>query len=178
MRVVCSLASSLAITALAACYSTPQPDCGFLCGPAGECPDNYQCGSDNVCHRAGSPASLVCGVDAAVDSPRPDADVTPPTLTSSTPAANATGVAASSAITIVFSEPVIGVDTSTFRVDAAGSAIGGPVTSSSPTTYTFTPSAPLTANATITVTLLAGIHDGAGNVLAPAPTTFSFQTAP
>jgi hypothetical protein len=120
----------------------------------------------------------VCGVDAAIDAPRPDADVTPPSFVSSTPADGATGVAASTTINVVFSEPVISVDTSTFRVDASGSAIGGPVSMVSTSSYTLTPLAPLPANTTITVTLLAGIHDGAGNVLAPAPATFSFTTAP
>ena len=37
---------------LAGCYETPKPACAFLCGSGGECPDGYQCSTDdNRCHR-------------------------------------------------------------------------------------------------------------------------------
>jgi len=49
-----------------ACYDVPKPDCGFQCGPSGECPDGYVCGSDQRCHRLGAPSTLVCDtLDAA-----------------------------------------------------------------------------------------------------------------
>jgi hypothetical protein len=59
-----------------ACYEVPAPDCGFLCGPNGACPDDYMCADDHHCHRIGAPADLVCstpdaapdaGIDAAID---------------------------------------------------------------------------------------------------------------
>lgn len=50
----------LSAAALSACYSPPEPDCGFVCGSGGSCPDGYTCASDNVCHRNGTPASLSC----------------------------------------------------------------------------------------------------------------------
>jgi hypothetical protein len=43
-----------------ACYSPPEPDCGFVCGSGGACPDDYTCASDNICHRNGSSPSLMC----------------------------------------------------------------------------------------------------------------------
>jgi hypothetical protein len=61
---------------LAACYDVPRPDCGFVCGPGGVCPEGYSCASDNRCHRDGAPADLTCAtpdaalpIDAAVDVP-------------------------------------------------------------------------------------------------------------
>ena len=50
----------LSAAALSACYSPPEPACGFVCGSGGSCPDGYACASDNVCHRDGTPASLSC----------------------------------------------------------------------------------------------------------------------
>lgn len=56
--------------ALAACYSPPEPDCGFTCGPSNTCPTDYACASDHICHRNGfsgtCPArSADAGTDAA-----------------------------------------------------------------------------------------------------------------
>lgn len=45
---------------LFACYSPPEPDCGFICGSGGSCPDDYTCASDNICHRNGSSPTLMC----------------------------------------------------------------------------------------------------------------------
>jgi hypothetical protein len=57
--------ASFSMLLLVACYKTPKPDCGFVCGPAGACPADYTCSStDNRCHRNGAAADLVCtGVD-------------------------------------------------------------------------------------------------------------------
>ena len=53
---------------LAACYDVPSPDCGYVCGPGGACPDGYICASDGICHRDGAPGNLVCAPpDAATD---------------------------------------------------------------------------------------------------------------
>jgi hypothetical protein len=65
-----ALALLVALTGaiVAACYEVPRPDCGFLCGPDGACPDGYSCASDGHCHRNGASPSLVC---AAPDAPLP-----------------------------------------------------------------------------------------------------------
>lgn len=50
-----------------ACFETPTANISFRCGPAGECPDSYECRDDGCCHLLGAPAGEVCEVaDAAV----------------------------------------------------------------------------------------------------------------
>jgi hypothetical protein len=66
------MARILLFAALMACYSPPQPVCGFVCGSGGACPPDYHCGNDHRCHLNGSPDSTMCaGPDAAT----PDAGV-------------------------------------------------------------------------------------------------------
>ncbi len=75
----------LALGATAAgCFSTPKPECAFLCGSAGECPADYFCASDGACKRVGLLDTFDCGFrappDAAVPSdaaPDAPADATP-----------------------------------------------------------------------------------------------------
>ncbi len=60
------------IFSLPACYTIPEPDCGFVCGPAGECPDGYACSTlEPRCHRIGTDPALRCDpeADAAIDVP-------------------------------------------------------------------------------------------------------------
>ena len=103
-------------------------------------------------------------------------DVTPPTATMTTPMPSATNVATSTAIVLLFDEAVNNVGPATFRVTAGG-GIGGTYTSAmAGREYTFTPSAPLPAGATVTITLTSGITDVFGNPLAPV--SFTFSTAP
>jgi len=46
---------------LAGCYSPYEPDCGFVCGSGGTCPDDYTCNSaDNLCHLNGTSPNKVC----------------------------------------------------------------------------------------------------------------------
>ncbi|BBH67980.1 hypothetical protein ACTI_46650 [Actinoplanes sp. OR16] len=93
-------------------------------------------------------------------------DTTPPTVTTRTPASGATGVAATTAVTATFSEPV---------TSAAIAIAGVPgATSSTANTVTFTPSAALAASTTYTVTV-SGAKDAAGNTM--AATSWSFTTA-
>jgi len=102
-----------------------------------------------------------------------DADTAAPMVLGTTPSDGATGVARDTTIKVVFDEPVINVDTTSFTV-ADASAVSGTITPSSPTTYEFTPNSAMQPNATISVTLTSAITDGSGNPLAPYP--FSFQT--
>jgi hypothetical protein len=49
------------LVAASACYSPYEPDCGFVCGTGGVCPDDYTCNSaDNVCHLTGTSANKQC----------------------------------------------------------------------------------------------------------------------
>lgn len=104
-------------------------------------------------------------------------DTTAPTVTMRTPAPNATMVALDTTIVATFSEPVMGVTTSTFTANN-GSAIAGTVASSmGGRVWTFTPSAALPNSSVVTATLGTGIADLAGNALA-APVTWMFTTVP
>jgi len=42
-----ALLVALAGTIVVACYDVPKPDCGFVCGPGGACPDAYTCAADD-----------------------------------------------------------------------------------------------------------------------------------
>ena len=43
------------LTTLAACFSPGKPPCAFTCVSASHlCPDDYTCGADGLCHRAGA----------------------------------------------------------------------------------------------------------------------------
>jgi hypothetical protein len=74
LGIALALLVALAGAIVAACYEVPQPDCGFVCGPDGACPDGYGCASDHYCHRAGTPDGLLCAhPDAAAPDAPPDA---------------------------------------------------------------------------------------------------------
>ena len=49
------------LAVVTACYSPPEPDCGFMCGPDNACPADYTCADDNQCHLNSASPSLVCG---------------------------------------------------------------------------------------------------------------------
>jgi hypothetical protein len=95
-------------------------------------------------------------------------DTTAPTVSSSGPVNNATGVALNQKISATFSEAMdpLTVTDATVLVTAPGSI---PVIGSVAyvgTTATFTPSAPLTANTVYTLTITTGTKDLAGNAMA------------
>lgn len=101
-------------------------------------------------------------------------DDEPPTVVSSNPLDMATAVPDATTIVVTFSEPVTGVDTSSFAVAAPGpTPIAGTIAASG-ATYTFTPTAALPAASLITVNLSAAIADLSGNALVPV--SFSFTT--
>lgn len=113
-------------------------------------------------------------------------DTTPPTVTATTPASNATGVSTNSSITVAFSEAIdtSTINSSTFELRDASN--GGLVTASisyntSNNNATLTPSAALASNTTYTATVKGGttdprVKDTAGNALA-ANYSWSFTTA-
>ena len=65
---VASLFALAVGTIVPACYSPPQPACGFVCGPGGACPENYTCAPtlDNRCHLDSLPMTSCEIVDAGV----------------------------------------------------------------------------------------------------------------
>ncbi len=167
---------------ISACYSPPQPACGFACQRSGECPTDYFCAPDGICHREGSSPTAACAIDARSDSPRPidapltDADVTPPSVVATQPTDGAANVAVNEVIGVQFDEPVVGVGGTTFRVVVNATMIAGAVSSVDPRIWMFTPSSALPAGMQVDVQLIAGITDYSGNGLAPF--SFSFTTAP
>ena len=106
-------------------------------------------------------------------------DVTPPTVTSTSPLRSATGVSVSSPVSATFSEPMqnatITASTFTIAPTTGGAAITGVVTVSG-ATATFTPGAALTASTQYTATVTSGVRDAAGNALA-ANYVWTFTTA-
>lgn len=102
------------------------------------------------------------------------ADTAPPRVYSTDPDPFQTGVSTSTNIMVVFTEAVTGVDATNFTVDAGG-PIAGSVSPNDPGTYVFAPAALLPSNATITVTLGAGIQDLKGNPFAGYGFSFTTQ---
>lgn len=100
-------------------------------------------------------------------------DTTPPTVSSTSPANNATGVAVNTAITATFSETMTAstITTATFTLSGG---VTGTVTYAG-TTATFTPSANLAYNTIYTATITTGARDIAGNALT-ANYSWTFRT--
>jgi len=101
-------------------------------------------------------------------------DTAPPTVTTKTPAAGATGVATSTTVKAVMSERLQPAS-STIVVTGPSGAVAGSTSYDDPsTTVTFTPAAALAASTTYSATL-SGSTDLAGNVIT-APVSWSFTT--
>lgn len=101
------------------------------------------------------------------------ADTTPPTLSNTVPANNATAVAVSTTVQWIFSEAISpdAVNASTFMVikDSDGSVVAGSLSQSADkTTVTFTPSANLSAATAYRIIATTGVRDLSGNYLAQA----------
>ena len=98
------------------------------------------------------------------------ADTTPPTVTSTVPAAGATGVSTTSAISILFSEsldPNSALSVSAVTVqDSANNNVAGSVSYDYGVTVTFTPAQPLLHGMSYRVTISTSIRDANLNPLA------------
>lgn len=108
-------------------------------------------------------------------------DVTAPTISASTPAVGATGVALSSTISVTFSESMYVTSVTTANLylvqgtDCNATSITGTISTTNPnTTFTF-PSGTLTANTQYSVCIKTGVEDVALNNLA-ADAVRSFTT--
>ena len=107
-------------------------------------------------------------------------DTTPPTVDSTSPAANATGVAEDSNITVTFSESMdeSTLTGSTFFVNNGSGNIAGTVTCNA-ATATFTPVSDLDQGRTYTATITTGAKDLSANPLqANYSWSFTVQAAP
>ena len=74
---VVGLAALALVGSAPACYDSPLPDCGFQCGTAGSCPDDYTCSATSICRSNSAPVGTVCAgpvIDAAPDDELPDSD--------------------------------------------------------------------------------------------------------
>jgi len=103
-------------------------------------------------------------------------DATPPTVLSTVPDNNATGVAVTTAVSAVFDEAILSatVDNNSFFVSDGVDNVAGTVSvSADNTTATFTSSAPFADNTIYTATLTTAVTDLAGNPLA-SDYTWSF----
>ena len=105
-------------------------------------------------------------------------DVTPPTVTFTDPADQATGVDPSVQIHAAFDEAMdcATLTAATFTLAQGAVPVSGTVTCSGPTA-TFTPAAPLTGSPTYTATITTGARDPSGNALVQAH-VWSFETGP
>ncbi|MBI5018195.1 MAG: Ig-like domain-containing protein [Deltaproteobacteria bacterium] len=102
-------------------------------------------------------------------------DTTPPTVSSTTPANGANGVAVNAGVSVTFSEPV---DAASLAASLTLAGPGGPVAGTVTVvgaTATFTPAASLVPATAYTATVGTGARDLAGNPLA-APFSWTFTT--
>ncbi|MDD5189979.1 MAG: Ig-like domain-containing protein [Dehalococcoidales bacterium] len=101
-------------------------------------------------------------------------DITAPTVSSTIPADNATGVAVNSTMMATFSEAMQPLTTISFTLNQGATVVLGAVTNAG-MTATFTPLANLAFNTVYTATVTTGAKDLAGNALAAAK-VWSFTT--
>jgi hypothetical protein len=112
-------------------------------------------------------------VDVVFDTTGPD--TAPPTVTGTTPTANATGVAVGTTVTATLNEP-IQTGTVALTLAAGATAVPGTTTyDAGSRTVTFTPSAALAASTAHTATV-SGARDVAGNTMAPFSWSFTTGT--
>lgn len=106
-----------------------------------------------------------------------------PTVTASSPASNATGVARNANVTATFSEAIVGYGTTSATIvrTSTGAAVAAVVSYNATTrVLTINPSASLTASTKYTVTLTGStttIRDAARNPLTTRTWTFTTGTA-
>jgi hypothetical protein len=110
-----------------------------------------------------------------VFNPAGSSDVTPPAVTARTPAAGATGVAVTTAVSATFNEALATPLPTVAMTGAGGSPVAGSTSYDAATrTVTFQPSGSL-AYSTVHNVTITGARDAAGNITPPV--TWSFTTA-
>ncbi len=103
------------------------------------------------------------------------ADTTPPTVSTTSPANNATGVVVNTAVAATFNEPIAPATMTAASFTLSGGVTGTVSLNPAGTIATFTPSASLANSTMYTATLTTAITDVAGNALA-ANRVWSFTT--
>ena len=126
---------------------------------------------------------IVCGCAALVLSgflspaPSGQGDVTPPTISAQSPAANATGVSTLIDVRASFSEPIQSATLVMQLRNSGNQLVAAAVTYDAPSrTATLDPTAELTGSQTFTVTV-SGARDLAGNTMATVSWAFTTGTA-
>ncbi|NRQ40589.1 Ig-like domain-containing protein, partial [Nonomuraea sp. NN258] len=102
-----------------------------------------------------------------------EVDVTPPTVTSTEPSADAVNVPLQTAVKVTFSEPV--TDTVIGVKDGSGADVPGSVSADRGKVWAFTPDAPLKWNGTYAVQV-SGAKDTSGNTMASYSWSFATVT--
>ena len=131
---------------------------------------------DRVTHHGEATDVDLDGTPIALSIYMTSVDITPPTVISTSPANNETGVAVTTAIVITFSESIdpSTFNTTTFTLRNGGSDVEGEI-SFNGAVVTFTPSASLAYSTTYTATITTGIKDFVGNAMT-ADYTWTFIT--
>ena len=121
-------------------------------------------------------AVAACGGGGAGGGTTTTSDTAPPTVSSTSPANNATGAAINTAITATFSEAMDAptLTTATLTLLNGTTPVSGTITYSG-TTAIFTPLSNLVSAVTYTATVTTGAKDLAGNPM-NSPYTWSFTT--
>jgi Bacterial Ig-like domain len=139
---------------------------------------------DGIADRPG-PAVGCEGSPAAPDPitppppPPPAGDTVAPSVASRSPLPGATAVAGGANVTVGFSEPVTGIDSSTFTLTGPGGPVPATVSyDAALEVATVLPSAPLAAGTAYTVALTGSVSDAAGNRLTPTSWTFTTLAPP
>ncbi|APW59888.1 DUF4082 domain-containing protein [Paludisphaera borealis] len=123
----------------------------------------------------GKPRPSGKGVDIGAYELQSGPDTTPPTVSSTTPAANAINVGLSTSVTATFSEAVQSGTISFVLRDAANNIVPTTLTyDAGSKTATLKPTSPLAQTTTYTVTI-SGVKDTAGNTMV-GTSTWSFTT--
>lgn len=167
--------SGLALAIASGCYRPMQPACGFICGPAAACPDDYTCNSrDSRCHRNDTSPTMLCQrlIDAGpphdMRVPRGEGgDTEDPTVVEKSPPNLSNNVSVGTTVIVVFSEDVINVNAATLFVEQDGTQVPARVHyDAGSDVATWIPSAQLAANTTFVAAVSQSIIDLSGNHLA------------
>ncbi|MBI5232912.1 MAG: Ig-like domain-containing protein, partial [Deltaproteobacteria bacterium] len=122
-------------------------------------------------------AEIIAGTNPGDVASKPAAsDSTPPTVSSTTPAAGATGAAVTGPVTATFSEAMDPSTITSGTFTLSGGVSGNVSYDATSMTATFTLSSNLAAATTYTAAITTGVKDSAGNQMA-AEKTWTFTTA-